>query len=273
MTSIHFQLGVAAGLAISALIAIAAPFAAAFAVHHRTGAPFKYFAVGAAVFLVSQVLLRLPWQLPLNAFVQKSTGGRGALVYAFIAFSALTAGIFEEAGRWLGYRFFIKEERSWRVGVMYGLGHGGLESVLLVGLNLAAVLVVYVLLSRGFPLPIPAEKLDLIRAHLSTLTATRALAGGVERLFALCIQVALSLIVLQVFWRRSLRWLAYAVGLHFVVDFVAVMVARLAGALFAELVVGAFAAAALVVIARLRNVQPIASDESPPRTEVTTAPS
>jgi uncharacterized membrane protein YhfC len=99
------------------------------------------------------------------------------------------------------------------------------------------------------------------------------LAGGVERLFALCIQVALSLIVLQVFWRRSLRWLAYAVGLHFVVDFVAVMVARLAGALFAELVVGAFAAAALVVIARLRNVQPIASDESPPRTEVTTAPS
>ena len=259
MTSIHFQLGVAAGLAISALIAIAAPFAAAFAVHRRTGAPFKYFAIGAAVFLVSQILLRLPWQLPLNAFVQKSTGGRGALVYAFIAFSALTAGIFEEVGRWLGYRFFIKEERSWRVGVMYGLGHSGLESVLLVGLNLATVLVLYVLLSRGIPLPIPAEKLDLIRTQLSTLTATRALAGGVERIFALCMQVALSLIVLQAFWRRNLRWLAYAIGLHFVVDFVAVMVARLAGALFGEIAIGAFAAAALLVIARARHLEPVAS--------------
>ena len=273
MTSIHFQLGVAAGLAISALIAIAAPFAVASVVHRRTGARFKYFALGAAVFLVSQVLLRLPWQLPLSAFVQKSTSGRGALIYAFLAFSALTAGLFEEVGRWLGYRFFIKEERSWRVGVMYGLGHGGLESVLLVGLNLGAVLVLYVLLSRGVSLPIPPAKLDLIRDHLSALTATRALAGGLERLFALCIQVALSLIVLQAFWRRNLRWLAYAVALHFVVDFVAVMAARLAGAFFGEVVVGAFAAAALVVIARLRNLEPVASAGSAAMTDETAAPS
>src|SRR5215472_11520453 len=156
---------------------------------------------------------------------------------------------------------------------MYGLRHGGLESVLLVGLNLASVLVIYVLMSRGFPLPIPADKLDLIRAHFSTLTATKALAGGVERLFALCIQVALSLIVLQAFWRRNLRWLAYAVVLHFVVDFVAVMVARLAGALLAEVVVGAFAAAALVVIARLRNLEPVASAGSAAMTDETAAPS
>jgi len=264
VTSIHFQLGVAVGLSISALIALAAPFAVAFAVHRRTGAPFKYFAIGAAVFLVSQVLLRLPWQLPLNAFVQKSTGGRGALIYAFIAFSALTAGIFEEVGRWLGYRFFIKEERSWRVGVMYGLGHGGIESVLLVGFNVGAVLVLYILLSQGVPLPIPAAKLDVIRDHFSTLTAMTALMGGVERIFALCIQVALSLIVLQAFWQRNLRWLAYAIALHFVVDFAAVMAARLAGALLGEVVVGAFAAAALVVIAR---------SHSSPITEVTAAPS
>jgi len=156
---------------------------------------------------------------------------------------------------------------------MYGLGHGGLESVLLVGLNLGAVLVLYVLLSRGVSLPIPPAKLDLIRDHLSALTATRALAGGLERLFALCIQVALSLIVLQAFWRRNLRWLAYAVALHFVVDFVAVMAARLAGAFFGEVVVGAFAAAALVVIARLRNLEPVASAGSAAMTDETAAPS
>src|SRR5262249_55697635 len=229
--------------------------------------------IGGAVFLVSQVLLRLPWQLPLNAFVQKSTGGRGALIYAFIAFSALTAGIFEEVGRWLGYRFFIKEERSWRGGVRYGLGHGGVESVLLVGLTLAAVLALYVLLSRGVSLPIPAAKLEVIREHFSTLTAIKALAGGAERLFALCIQVALSLIVLQAFWRRNPRWLACAVALHFVVDFVAVIAARLAGAFLGEVVVGAFAAAALAVIARLRKLEPLGSAGSSAMTEGTAAPS
>ncbi len=273
MTSIDFQLGVAAGLAISALIALAAPFALAFAVHRCTGAPFKYFAIGAAVFLVSQIVLRFPWQLPLNALVQKTTGGRGALFYGFIAFSALTAGIFEEVGRWLGYRFFIKKERSWRVGVMYGLGHGGIEAVLLVGVNAAALLVLYVLLWRGAPIPIAAAKLDLIRYQFSTLTTAKVLAGGVERLFALCVQVAFSLIVLQAFWRRSLRWLAYAIALHFLVDLVAVIAARAAGALVAEIVIGAFAAGALVIIARLRNVEPPASAQSSPITEVTAAPS
>ena len=137
---------------------------------------------------------------------------------------------------------------------MYGLGHGGIESVLLVGLNLAASLVLYVLLTRGISLPIPAAKLAVIVAQFSTLTGWKALAFGVERLFALCTQVALSLVVLQAFLRRNLRWLGYAIALHFAVDFVAVMALRAAGALIAEIAVGAFAAASLVLIVRLRSV-------------------
>ena len=141
MPDIPFKPGVAIGLAVSALIALGAPLAIAFVFRRRTGASFNYFAIGAAVFFVSQIILRLPWQIPLTKFVQGKTAADSALSYAFLAFSALTAGLFEETGRWLGYRFLIKKERSWRVGVMYGLGHGGIESILLVGINMAVLFV------------------------------------------------------------------------------------------------------------------------------------
>ena len=108
-----------------------------------------------------------------------------ALSYAFLAFSALTAGLFEETGRWLGYRFLIKKERSWRVGVMYGLGHGGIESILLIGINMAVLLVLYVALARGIQLPLPKDKLDVIVRVVSGLTPGQTLAGGIERLFRL----------------------------------------------------------------------------------------
>jgi uncharacterized membrane protein YhfC len=261
VTDIPFHWGVAVGLAISALIALFAPVAAAFAVHRRTGASFRYFALGAAVFFVSQVVLRFPWQIPLSVYVQKNPSG--ALRNAFLVFSALTAGLFEEGGRWLGYRFFIKKERSWRVGVMYGLGHGGLESILLVGVTLAGSLVLYVCLTRGIPIPIGPDKLELLRHQFSGLTTARSLLGGIERLFALCLQVGFSLVVLQAFLRNQLRWLAYAIALHFIVDLAAVTAAMRVGPLFGEIVAGAFAAGFLVLIARLRRVDAAGPSPAP----------
>ncbi len=259
MPELPFNPGVAVGLAISALIAIGAPIALAFLVHRRTGASFKYFAIGAAIFFVAQIILRVPWQVPLARYVQKSTAEGSAFSYAFVAFSAFTAGLFEETGRWFGYRFFIKKERSWRVGVMYGLGHGGIESIIFVGLNLGVLLVLYILLTRGIKAPIPARAQEAIHKVLSHMKPGQTLFGGIERLFALCIQVGLSIVVLQVFQRNQLRWLVYAIAIHFVIDFVAVTAAKRGGILPAEIVAGAFAAAFLVLIARLRRAEVISS--------------
>ena len=136
---------------------------------------------------------------------------------------------------------------------MYGLGHGGIESILLVGINMAVLFVFYLALARGIQLPLPTDKLDAIARVVSGLTPAQTLAGGIERLFALCIQVGLSVVVLQVFVRNQLRWLAYAMAMHFVVDFFAVVALKRGGALFAEALVGAFAVASLVLIARLRR--------------------
>jgi len=47
---------------------------------------------------------------------------------------ALSAGVFEEVGRYVDYGLFMRREpRTWSKAVMFGIGHGGLESAVPVG--------------------------------------------------------------------------------------------------------------------------------------------
>jgi uncharacterized membrane protein YhfC len=120
--------------------------------------------------------------------------------------------------------------------------------------GVAAGLAIYILLARGVSVPIPPDRLEMIRRQFEMLPAWHSLLGGIERLFALCLQIAFSLLVLQAFVRNQLRWLGYALAFHFAVDLAAIAAATRVGPVFAEIVAGVFAAGALVVIFRLREV-------------------
>ena len=60
----------ATGLALAAVFCLTGPILAALWWHRRSGAPLRALAMGALVFFVSQVVLRLPWQIPLGRWVQ-----------------------------------------------------------------------------------------------------------------------------------------------------------------------------------------------------------
>jgi hypothetical protein len=62
-----FDPAAATGLAVAAGICLIGPILAALWWHRRSGTPLAAFGAGALVFLVSQVILRLPWQIPLGA--------------------------------------------------------------------------------------------------------------------------------------------------------------------------------------------------------------
>jgi uncharacterized membrane protein YhfC len=173
---------------------------------------FRVFGAGALVFFVAQIVLRFPWQIPLGRSVQ----GHREWVVPFLLFSAFTAALFEEAGRWVGYRYLVRDERTRRTGVMFGLGHGGMEAILLVALPLAGLLVAWVMASRGMIPPGPA--LDAIGRQTAALGFWSVQLATVERASAMALHVGLALIVLQVWLRGSLRWLILAIGIHFAVN-------------------------------------------------------
>src|SRR5262249_3727297 len=109
-------------MAAAALVCLGGPFLLAQLWRKRTGAPWSAFGWGMAVFVLFQLVLRLPWQAPLLRWSHTHHDWR----LPVLAFSALTAGVFEEVGRWAGYRTVLRADRTARTGVMYGLGHGGI---------------------------------------------------------------------------------------------------------------------------------------------------
>lgn len=84
-------------------------------------------------FIASQVL-HIPVVYGLTALF--NSGTLPAIPEALTAlFSAillgLLAGIFEETTRLILYKFSLKNVKTWAEGVLVGVGHGGVEAVLL----------------------------------------------------------------------------------------------------------------------------------------------
>src|SRR5512142_2887188 len=73
----------------------------------------------------------------------------------------LLAGIFEETARYILFKWILKKARSWKEGILVGLGHGGTEALIL-GV-LAALTFVNMLVYRNIDLStipsIPADQL------------------------------------------------------------------------------------------------------------------
>jgi uncharacterized membrane protein YhfC len=230
----------AAGLALAALFCILGPPLVALLWQRRTGSPWRAFGWGAVVFLVFQVALRFPWQLPLARWAN----AHPVWMTSFLVFSSFTAGLFEETGRWVGYRTVLRSDRNPRAGVMFGLGQGGLEAILLVGLPLAGLLVAWGMAASGKISSAPT--LAAIRQQTHALGFFSTQLAVVERASAMAMHVGLALIVLQTFTRRSRRWLFLAILIHGAVDAAGVLVAgRLGG--WAE-IPSAFLALAVLVL-------------------------
>ncbi|MFN8426958.1 MAG: YhfC family glutamic-type intramembrane protease [Anaerolineales bacterium] len=94
---------------------------------------WKLVLAGGLTFIASQIL-HIPLVVGLNKFLQNSS----LLVTAIIL--GLLAGIFEETARYILFKFILKKSRSWKEGVLVGLGHGGTEAIL-IGISVALTLV------------------------------------------------------------------------------------------------------------------------------------
>lgn len=186
---------------------------------------WKPILVGLSVFIVfSQILEATLHQFVL--FINPLTRGlmNNPLMYA--VYASLAAGIFEEVGRFIGFRYLLKKFHSWKDGIAYGIGHGGIEAILLVGFTAISNLAIAFLINYGvFDLLYDVsddstiEALSGIKFQLISLPSHLFIMGGLERIIVFPIQLGLSLLVLYGVRNRKYTFLLYAVAFHAIVDF------------------------------------------------------
>jgi uncharacterized membrane protein YhfC len=248
---------------VSTIFVIVCPFIFGLIAHKRLAAGWRYFWFGALVFLVSQLLTRLPLVIVLQSTVLAPLlGPSTTFAWVWLTVLALTAGLFEEVGRYLGYRLFLRSEpKTWTKAVMFGLGHEGLESLILVGGVQLLTLLSLALFSTVNVNDLPAAQRQAAVQLFTTIGAQPVwfpLLSAWERFWSFPLQVMLSVIVLQVFRWHDMRWLFLAILLHALIDFLVLALPQAAGSslpttLLVEGVVCAFGLFSVWVIWRLRE--------------------
>lgn len=249
--------------AVAAVFVIVYPLALGVIVRKKLAVGWKYFWFGALVFLAFQLVTRLPLVTVLQATVLAHLlRTSSAFTWTWLVILAITAGLFEEVGRYVGYRLFLRREvKTWSKAVMFGLGHGGLESMVLVGGQLLLMILNLVVLSALPVNSLPAAQRHTVIQQFAAINAQPVwlpLLTAWERLWTIPVHVALSVIVLQMFRRQQIGWLFLAIFLHALVDFLSLAIPQVLGhstnvTLLFEGVACLFGLISLWIIWRLRE--------------------
>lgn len=222
--------------------------------HPRWPAIGRAFLCGMLAFGVSQLLIRIPLMLvvvptlpqPIASFLLSGP------------MASYSAGLFEETGRLVVMVLLLRRFHRWIDGVSFGLGHGGLEAMVLVGVNTVSNLVLAVMINTGswgrIAATMPPETAQRAHDAMVGTASPLFLAAGVERIGAIGVHVALSVLVL---WgvhrsRKLVAWVA-AVLLHGTFNIIAVLMTQAkVNPWLVELVMLVIAALLILMAVRLR---------------------
>jgi uncharacterized membrane protein YhfC len=216
-------------LIASAILSVVWPVAIFLICRGRMTLAARNVVVGAAVFLVFSQVLEKALHVYLLRTNPETAAWLRAHGIAFALYGCLAAGLFEEVGRYLGMRILVKPTGNPGTAVAYGIGHGGVEAVLIGGVAAVQNVVFATMLNAGrldsaLAAALPPATLAHLHAALEHLSVATVASGAIERLIALLIQIGLSLLVWRAVECRHLGLLALAVALHALIDFPAGLV-------------------------------------------------
>ncbi|MBQ7547119.1 MAG: YhfC family intramembrane metalloprotease [Clostridia bacterium] len=215
------------GIALMIVFGLAIPVAAAvwWLKSHRE--KITTVLLGAATwFVFAMILETVPKAILFNPAlpVGKAVMANAAL---YTVFGALLAGLFEETGRFIVFKTFLRRQTNRETGVSHGIGHGGMEAVLTLAVSGAQNLVFAVLIGTGMFQSLvdrTADKgadvsaLQALPQQILSITPGTACLAGAERVFAMLLHVGLSVLVFYAVKQSRPLWYVLAILLHALFD-------------------------------------------------------
>ena len=200
-----------------------------FAHKNRKQGIVSAWLLGASGFFVTQILIRLPILTALQSQSWFMTFAQSHLfAYAFAL--AFTAGLFELAGRYAVARLMQKNLTLNR-SLAAGLGHGGIEAILLVGITYINNLIYIAMINSGTFDTLFAQlggdaamiaQLEMIRQQFLTTSPALFLLAGFERILAMTAHTAMSMLVCYgVAHKKAVPCTLICLGIHTMIDLTA----------------------------------------------------
>ena len=251
----HVGAGTFAGIIFSLCISIALPVVLLIVVHKKTKARMAMAGIGVATFfLFAMVLEQILHAVVLGVGGERITGN----IWIYGLYGGLAAGLFEEVGRFVAMRFAMKKQLNLPNALMYGVGHGGIEAILIVGLASVSNLVTSIMINAG-TLEASLGALDQATKE-ATLTQLSALwttpsyqffLSGIERIVAVTLHIALSVLVFQAVKLGKKRYWFLAFAIHVGVDFATVIAANYLNLVLVEVMLAVLVAGVVVLTVSL----------------------
>lgn len=202
-----------------------------FARKHKGEKIISAWMLGAAGFFVTQMMIRIPVLTVLqtqNWFMEFSLNS--PFLFAFVL--AFTAGLFELAGRFAVAKSMQKGGLNFRRSLAAGLGHGGIEAMLLIGMTYVNNLLYIAMINSGTfdtvlaqaaPMGEAAvQQLAGIRDSLISTSPALFLLSGFERILAMISHAGMSMVVCWgVAEGKPLRGCLISLVIHTLIDLTA----------------------------------------------------
>lgn len=202
---------------VSAAVCIVLPIALLAAVRIKTHRGLLAGLVGALCFFISALVL----EQFLHSIVFSVFPALIQNPGLYTAYACLAAGLFEETARYVGLHFLCRKDASLATGVAYGIGHGGIEAILLAGTTSLSNAIVLSAASAGsLEAMFGSDIAATVSAQLAGgVSAGALLVPGLERIAAITLHIVLSILVwMTVTGRLPKAFLAVSIGLHAVAN-------------------------------------------------------
>ena len=230
MTEVNMQVPVSSMvfMAVSVFVSIGLPVTAFVFLKKKYKAVFFPVFAGAAAFFLAVLVL----ESSVHAIVLKNFDLKEK-PFLFVLYGIFMAGIFEETARFITFNILKKKHDGIKTGLCYGVGHGGIEAIMIGGFAMISSVVFSILINTGnFDTVIAglneaeSGKNSQIVEILMSTAPYMFLLSGIERAFAFFIQMSLSVLVFYSVYsnfKKRLWLFPCAVLLHAIIDIPAAM--------------------------------------------------
>ena len=225
-------------LIIGTILMIVVPLVIAIVWTKKKKEKFTTVLVGAAAFLLFAIILEktiqnvliVPTQMGLSEHAASRFINARPVLWAFLV--GLFPGVFEETGRLIAFKTVLKKRKNRETSISYGIGHGGFEVMMILGLTFITYIIYAVMINTGSFGDIVAQATAIapgqegqfkeLATQLAAFSAGDLLLMVVERIWAVLFHIGASILVFYACRDRKKFWLyPLAILLHTLIDGIA----------------------------------------------------